>query len=83
MTAEIRVLENRATLDNRSVVETLEAALEQAKAGDIRSVALAVVRPTGACNTAWSDCNAAAAPLVGAVALLQKRLVNTFDVTEN
>lgn len=80
MSAELKVFESRALLDNRSVIETLETALEQARAGDIRSIAIAVVRPSGSCNAAWSDCNDVAAPLVGAVALLQKRLINQFDV---
>jgi len=74
----VRVLETEQDLDRKSVVETLEFALAEAKDGLIRGVALAVVRPDLALNTSWSDSNSAA-PLVGAVALLQKRIVESLD----
>jgi hypothetical protein len=74
----LHVIETGQDLDRKSVVETLEAALDEAKRGLIRGVALAVVRPDLALNTSWSDSNSAA-PLVGAVALLQKRIIESMD----
>lgn len=74
----LRVIESAQEIEKKSVIETLEAALEEAKAGKIRGVAIAVVRPDMALNTSWSDSDAAA-PLVGAVALLQKRIVQSLD----
>ena len=74
----LRVIENAQEIEKRSVIETLEAALDEAKEGKIRGVAIAVVRPDMALNTSWSDSDAAA-PLIGAVALLQKRIVQSLD----
>ncbi len=74
----LHVIETAQDLDRKSVIETLEAALAEAKEGLVRGVALAMVRPDLALNTSWSDSNAAA-PLVGAVALLQKRIVESLD----
>lgn len=76
---DLHVLQSRLQRDNMSVIERVEEALEQAKAGEIRSIALAVVRPDFALNTAWSDCNDATGPLIAATVLLQKRLVEKFD----
>ncbi|MDB5620519.1 hypothetical protein [Tardiphaga sp.] len=76
--SKLHVIETAQDLDRKSVIETLEAALAEAREGLIRGVALAVVRPDLALNTSWSDSNAAA-PLVGAVAVLQKRIVESLD----
>jgi hypothetical protein len=74
----VRVINTTVEQDRASVIETLEDALEDAKAGNIRSVAIAVVRPDLALNACWSDSDSAA-PLIGAVALLQKRLIEALD----
>ena len=74
----LRVIENAQEIEKRSVIETLEAALDEAKEGKIRGVAIAVVRPDMALNTSWADSDAAA-PVIGAVALLQKRIVQSLD----
>ena len=76
--AGLRVIENAQEIERKSVIETLEAALAEAIAGKIRGVAIAVLRPDMAMNATWSDSDAAA-PLVGAVALLQKRIVSSLD----
>lgn len=76
--ANLHILETEQDLDRKSVIEVLEAALQDAKDGNVRGVALAVVRPDLALNTSWSD-SSAAAPLIGAVALLQKRIIESLD----
>lgn len=63
----------------KSAVETLEVALAQARAGEIASIAIAVVRPNGAVNTAFSA-TTEAARLMGAVALLQRRVIENVEV---
>lgn len=78
MTAEIHALKTLLDSDKESVVELLETALKEARAGDIQAIALAVVRPSSALNTAWSD-NSSVAPMLGATLLLQHRLMRRLD----
>lgn len=78
MSADIKVLHTSREASIKSVIGTLEEALRQANEGDVVAVCLAVVRPDGALNTAWSDANPVA-PLLGGVSLLQSRLLSALD----
>lgn len=51
--AELRVLD--AEPPGQGVVERLEEALEKARAGEISSIALAVVYRDGSVSGSWSD----------------------------
>jgi orotidine-5'-phosphate decarboxylase len=82
MSADIKLLQTPRAEITRSVVEMLEAALADAKRGDIAAAALAIVRPNGAMNTAWSDMDPVA-PLLGAVALLEARLCQVLDADQS
>jgi hypothetical protein len=75
MTAKIHALP--VVTDRESVVRTLEKMLHQAREGDVQAVAIAWVGATGGINAAWSESNAAS--MLGAVSLLQYRLLNTLD----
>lgn len=55
-------------------VEVLEALLEEARAGKIRAVAMAVVRPDRTFSTSYNNSDAYTA-LLAAVTVLQHRLV--------
>jgi hypothetical protein len=74
MVAEVRKLETSREVHRKSTIETIEEALRQAKAGEVIAVGIAVVRPLGSINTAFSDTDNCAA-LIGAAALLQHRIV--------
>lgn len=71
-------LTTRPTKVVHSVIERLEAALEQAKAGKISAIAIAVVMDDDAMNCAWSDSENVGL-LVGSVARLQHRLNRSVD----
>ena len=75
MTAKIHALP--AVTDRESVVRTLEKMLQHAHEGHVQAVAVAWVGATGRVNATWSDGNAAS--MLGAVSLLQYRLLNTLD----
>lgn len=75
MASEIVNLVTRKTAVHDSVIETLEEALKEARAGDITCIALAFVRPSGAINTSVSATDNVGA-LLGALALAQFRLCN-------
>ena len=76
MTAKIHALP--AVTDRESVVRTLEKMLQQAHEGHMQAVAIAWVGATGRVNAAWSDSNAAS--MLGAVSLLQYRLLNALEI---
>ena len=57
-------------------MHTLEEMLQHAREGHMQAVAVAWVGETGRVNAAWSDGNAAA--ILGAVSLLQFRLLNSL-----
>ena len=78
MTAKIHALQTTAVTDRESVVHTLEKMLQHAREGHVQAVAVAWVGPTGRVNAAWSDSNAAST--LGAVSLLQYRLLNTLEI---
>jgi hypothetical protein len=78
VTAKLRVLDTRRSECRRSVVATLEKALEQAKDGEVVAVALAVVRPDMTTETAWSEVDALSA-LIGGVARLSVKLIATVE----
>jgi hypothetical protein len=71
--AEIHVLETERTAVHRSVIQLLEAALEQARAGEIAACALVIVRPNGAVNSGCSDTTDVGS-LLGGLSLAQHRL---------
>lgn len=60
------------------VVDLLEGYLKEAKAGNLRSVAVVGVTTDGTVTTAWRH-NSDLFTMVGGVAWLQQRLVNTED----
>lgn len=76
---EVRVLD--AAPPNPGVVEALEDILARAKAGDLSSVAIAVVYRDGSTGDAWSE-PASIGTLIGAVTILQHRLCGTLDTHE-
>lgn len=71
-------LETRPQKSKKSVLETLENVLEEAREGRVAEVAIAIVRPNGAANTAWSDMDNAAG-LLGAITLCAHRLSKGLD----
>jgi len=75
--AEIHTLKTLLDQDKESVIELLETALKEARAGEIQAIAVAIVRPSSALNTAWSD-NSNVSPLLGAALLLQHRLMRSL-----
>jgi hypothetical protein len=78
MMAKIHTLRTTAATDRESVVRTLEKMLRHAHEGHVQAVAVAWVGPTGRVNAAWSHSNAAS--MLGAVSLLQYRLLNTLEI---
>lgn len=78
MSADIRVLRTSRETSIKSVIATLEEALRQANEGEVVAVCLAVVRPDGSLNTAWSDADPVA-PLLGGATLLQSRILAALD----
>lgn len=69
--ADVRVLHAEPLSDN--VISTLEEAIEQARKGELSSVAIAVVYRSGVTSCSWSKA-ASVSLLIGAVARLQARL---------
>ena len=76
--AELHALKTLLDSDKESVIETLEEALKQARAGDVQAITIAVVRPNGSLNTSWSN-NSNVSPMLGATLLLQHRLMRQLD----
>ena len=58
-------------------MRTLEKMLHHAREGDVQAVAIAWVGATGGINAAWSESNVG--PILGAVSLLQYRLLNALE----
>jgi len=58
----------------QDAIEKLEYALAQAKDGRIACVGIAIVTSDGGIDTIWSRCHLAGS-LIGAIALLQHRLI--------
>lgn len=69
---EVRVLDSAPISD--ATVPLLEDMLERAKAGQLSSVAVAVVYRDGSTGDAWSN-PPSVATLIGAVTIMQTRLV--------
>jgi hypothetical protein len=72
--AEIVTLKTRQAKVDAAVVALLESYLEQARRGEIIAIAIAGVSPEFATVTGSSGAEAFA-PLVGAVAVLQHRML--------
>lgn len=73
----------RIDSDRESAIETLEMILKMAKAGDITEVAIAYVKPNSAINCCVSENTIGNAGLIlGAVVMLQYRLANLLDTTQ-
>lgn len=66
----VEVLGTSADRDRASVIETLEAILADARAGNISAIALAYLRPDGSANNCWSDTHTSMT-LIGAITILQ------------
>jgi hypothetical protein len=75
---ELRVVETRPAVVHKSVVETIEAVLAEAKEGRIVAVALAVVRPDMATNRSWSETDCLPA-LIGGTAILMQQMMKAAD----
>lgn len=75
---ELRVLDTEREQCIRNSIETLESALEEARAGRVVAVAIAVLRPKGEINVGHSD-TADVGRLLGAISLLQWRLLNNLE----
>lgn len=60
------------------VVACLRSVMDEAKAGDVSSVAVAVVRPNGFINAMFSESDNAPG-MMGAVSLLQHRLIRQAE----
>ena len=78
MTAKIHTLQTTAVTDRELAVRTLEKMLQHAHEGHVQAVAVAWVGATGRVNATWSHSNAAS--MLGAVSLLQYRLLNTLEI---
>lgn len=76
--ADIRVLPPSRPHLARNSEEILEETLQEVRDGDIAQVAIALVRPDGSLDAYWVETDEAA-KLLGAVALLQYRLVAEVD----
>lgn len=74
----VHVLETERDIVKQSVIETLETTLEQARAGDVVAVGIAVLRPSGAGNAGFSDSDNCIG-LLGAVEILRHRLLNSIE----
>jgi hypothetical protein len=68
---DLHVLDSAPIADG--VIEKLREALDEAEAGHLSSVAIAVVYRDGATGTSWSS-PPSTGTLIGAVTLLQARL---------
>lgn len=68
-------------ISKASAIDTLKEALKEAQAGDVTSVAIAVVRPTGAINCSRSDTHDIGR-LLGAIALLNHRALLATEKDE-
>jgi hypothetical protein len=78
--AEIHVLETERAKIQRTVIQTLEDALAQAREGDITAVSIAVVRPNGAVNCSRSETDDVGR-LLGAMSLAQSRMHRDIEAT--
>ena len=76
MAAEIHMLRTTAVTDKEAAVHKLEKMLQHAREGHVQAVAVALVGATGRVNATWSDSDTAS--LLGAVSLLQYRMLNTL-----
>ena len=75
--AELRVLETRPDAARRGVVELLEETLARAVAGEIQSVAIAFVEPSGTVKRSWSDTDNIGS-LFGVVGWLHHSLLQAY-----
>lgn len=75
---KLHVLQTYRDKVKQSVVETLEAALQQAKDGDIVAVGVAILRPNGAANAGFSDSDNCVG-LLGAVEILRNRVLKGIE----
>ena len=78
---EIIPLITERDIVHQSVIETLEAALIEAREGEIIGIALGVVRPDLSINTSWSQTDGIG-PLLGASSLLHHRLLMALEDDE-
>jgi hypothetical protein len=71
--AKLLVVETSLDRAQKAAVEQLSQVLQEAREGDVAGVAIAIVRPGGTVDTAWTNCYSVAA-LMGSVALLGAEL---------
>ncbi len=77
MTAEIHVFEPEKSIEQREAIEVLEEVLAEAKAGLVRSVAVAIVRPDGSSTGSWSSCGVTS--MVGSIEIMKMNLTLAAD----
>jgi hypothetical protein len=63
--------------DQESVVFILEDLLEEARAGKIQAVGVAIIRPDLSMHSSWSESHAAV--LLGGISVLQHRVIESLD----
>ena len=78
--ADLEVIEPESV--SPDLIETIERVLEKAKAGEVSSVAIAVVYRDGATSTTWST-PPSFATLLGAVAHLGFRMSHKKDHSDD
>jgi hypothetical protein len=78
--AELRVLETRPARIHTDVVQILEAALEQARRGELSCVAVAAVLADGMTGRNVFSRTEYKPALLGSIALMQARVINPDGV---
>lgn len=71
--AEVRVLQTVMDKEKLDAIEVLEDVLAEAKAGNVQSVAIAIVAPDSTLGTAWSS--GGAGLMLGAMRYLESELI--------
>ena len=77
----LTVISSDRDQDNQSAIETLEAALREARAGRVSAVAIAIVRPNGHINTS-SSATVRGPALLGCTILMQHRVLEKMEEAE-
>lgn len=80
--AEIKVLKTERSECIEDAINTLETALQEAREGRVVAVAVAVIRPDGAGNGAFSQTDDVMR-LLGSMSMLQHRLLMAAEAEPN
>lgn len=79
--ADIRVVQTRPVEVNRDIVEVLEKALERAKVGELKALAVVTVNQDGTTSRSWST-NDCSSTLVGGLQITTQRLIDSLQHSE-